>query len=156
MKDKEKQIEEMAMAKIICNAINNKELKHCDIQCNVDCLGIAKELLKHYQPKLPKDSVVLSREEFKLLTDIKDLQQQVQDSLSSMSEDIERIEKQASKETAEKCKEDISQLLKEHFGLGFYRLSCRDIIDDYFEKQYGLKEDAIRRILGEDIEKDEK
>ena len=69
---------------------------------------------------------------------------------------LELKEKEASKETAEKCKQDISQLLKEHFGLGFYRLSCRNVIDDYFEKQYGLKEDTIKQILGDDIEKDEK
>ena len=70
--------------------------------------------------------------------------------------DIEQHGIKLRKKTAEKCKQDISQLLKEHFGPGFYRLSCRDVIDDYFEKQYGLKEDTIKRILMENIEKDEK
>ena len=69
----EKQIEEMA--KKICNACKTRVSEQ---QCNSYkrevygycsmCKIIAKELLKHYQPKLPKDSVVLSREEYEKLT----------------------------------------------------------------------------------------
>lgn len=58
----DKMIQEMA--KIICNTVNGKELKHCDIQCEIDCLGIARELLKHYQPKLPENAVVLDFDYF--------------------------------------------------------------------------------------------
>ena len=59
--NEEKQIKEMA--KVICKIVNKKELKHCEVRCDIDCLGIAKELLKYYQPKPPKDSVVLTKEE---------------------------------------------------------------------------------------------
>ena len=57
---KQEQIEEMA--KVIRPILENRT----DI-CFIPDLDkpIAEELLKHYQPKLPKDSVVLSREEFK-------------------------------------------------------------------------------------------
>ena len=61
MTDQE-QIEEMAKA--IKPILENRT----DI-CFIPDLDkpIAKELLKHYQPKLPKDSVVLSREEYEML-----------------------------------------------------------------------------------------
>ena len=50
------------------------------------------------------ESVILSKADYELLTDIKALQLQVQESLNNMdSEDIARIEKQATKATVEKC-----------------------------------------------------
>lgn len=50
------------------------------------------------------ENVILSRNDYELLTDIKALQLQVQDSLTNMTnEDIERIEKQATKTAVEKC-----------------------------------------------------
>jgi hypothetical protein len=66
MEDKEKQIEEMA---------NCKNCVHEDI-CQLRTYSYCEEEVKekgceHYQPKLPEDSVVLSREEYKLLFDIK-------------------------------------------------------------------------------------
>ena len=57
MKDREKQIEEMR--EHICIGCSGKPCgEYCD-----KCKFVAEELLKHYQPKLPEDSVVLSREE---------------------------------------------------------------------------------------------
>ena len=53
---KEKQIEEMT--KVICKTVNNKELKHCEVQCNVDCIGFAEALLsliKQYQEQAVKE-----------------------------------------------------------------------------------------------------
>ena len=102
MTDKE-MIEEMA------NDIYG--LKSCDTYFEENCKLLAYDLFTLDWVKLPKDSVVLSREEYELLTDIKDLQQQVQDSLSNMSEDIERVEKQARKETAEKILNEVYWLV---------------------------------------------
>jgi len=57
--DKQKQIEEMA--KVIRPVLENR----VDIGFIPDLAEpIAKELLKHYQPKLPQGSVVLSKEEY--------------------------------------------------------------------------------------------
>lgn len=55
--EEQKQIEEMR--EHICIGCSGKPCgEYCD-----KCKFVAEELLKHYQPKLPKDSVVLSREE---------------------------------------------------------------------------------------------
>lgn len=60
MTDEQKQI--LEMGKRICTTIHNRELEHCEISCDIDCLGLARELLKHYQPKLPEDAVVLTED----------------------------------------------------------------------------------------------
>ena len=139
MKDTERQILEL-----------QKDLSDClqyDIEDSniVDTYDTAFYMVNKFNyQKIDKDSVVLSREELHKTEE------------NAYQVGITLGKKFGAKETAEKCKQDLSQLLKEHFGPGFYRLSCRDVIDDYFEKQWGLKEDTIKRILGEDIEKDEK
>ena len=57
MKDKEKQIEEMR--EHICIGCSGKPCgEYCD-----KCKFVAEELLKHYQLKLSKDSVVLTKSE---------------------------------------------------------------------------------------------
>ena len=59
MKDKEKQFEEMR--EHICIGCSGKPCgEYCD-----KCKFVAEELLKHYQPKLSEDSVVLTREDMK-------------------------------------------------------------------------------------------
>jgi len=64
MKNKEKQIEEMAkvMRNDICHNLNcancNSSRCYTDGKCHE--YHCAKILLEHYQPKIPKDSVVLS------------------------------------------------------------------------------------------------
>ena len=65
MKDKEKQIEEMA--KLIDDRILEANAWIGSMNKG-EGYWIAQELVKHYQPKLPKDSVVLSREEYEILT----------------------------------------------------------------------------------------
>ena len=57
MKDKENQFEEIAKSckNCVCNVVCDKKLDLKYFFDNHDC--------EHYQPKLPKDSVVLSREE---------------------------------------------------------------------------------------------
>ena len=71
-----------------------------------------------------------------------------------IAKEFEYVYNQGCKDTAEKCKQDLSELLSNHFGLGFYRWHCRDVIDDYFEEQYGIKEDAVKRILGSELAKE--
>ena len=62
---------------------------------------IAEELLKRYQPKLPKDSVVLSKEEWK----------QIKNSLYYSKEELERKLQKESKETAK----EICDLILEYW-----------------------------------------
>lgn len=81
--DKQKQIEEMA------NLIHHTEF--------VDISGyeeekIAEELLKYYQPKLPGNAVVLTKEEYEWLTCC----------FEKFEEIMNDIKEQAGKETAEK------------------------------------------------------
>ena len=106
----EKQIKEMAEQ--ICSysfccksAKDCYECEHNDMSIDASCTEIkcAKELLKHYQPKLPKDSVVLSREEYTLLlkSNINDVSEYIADELAT-----ER------KETAEKFYKKVRKLLK--------------------------------------------
>lgn len=69
MKDNEKHIEETA--KVIGNTWlvdlegNTKDV--CEVLDEVDIKGIARELYEKGYRKLPKDSVVLSREEYEML-----------------------------------------------------------------------------------------
>lgn len=65
----EKMIEEMA--RVIYKRINTIEkfgLTGMEL-----CRMVAKELVKHYQPKLPEDAVVLTKEEFERLKGIEEL-----------------------------------------------------------------------------------
>ena len=71
------------------------EIQNQDIDNFVKNIKYIKDFLN--------ESVILSKADYELLTDIKALQLQVQDSLNNMnSEDVARIEKQASKKTTEK------------------------------------------------------
>lgn len=96
MTEQERKIEEMA--KIIRPILENRT----DI-CFIPDLDkqIAEELLKRYQPKLPKDSVVLSKEEWK----------QIKNSLYYSKEELERKLQKESKDTAK----EICDLILEHW-----------------------------------------
>lgn len=131
--NKEKQIEEMS--KIIENAFKvyfgaNDLVEPEDFPYQAK--DLAKELLEHYQPKIPKDSVVntptiqceaysqndlvvLSREEFDRLKRVEtekdrlyeiklDLENQLIEKGWTEYEGADEIEKRVSKETAEKYK----------------------------------------------------
>lgn len=106
MKDKEKQIEEMANCdKCVHKKICKNEFKGAPI--------IEFQGCEHYQPKLPEDSVVLSREEkqeyenlVKLLTYNKPVKSRVYDV-------VKGIKNRASKETAEKIFAKIDEELAE-------------------------------------------
>lgn len=106
MKDKEKHI--LAITQDLSDCLEY-DIEDSSV---VDTYDTAYKLANKGWVKLPEDSVVLSREVFELLTDIKNLQQQVQDSLSNTSEDFERIAKQARKETAEKILNEMVNIIK--------------------------------------------
>ena len=75
MKDKEKQIEEMAKdLKDLVSIVRNVLVDRTDIGYIPDlAFPIAKEVLKHYQSKLPEDSVVLTEEEAERLSSSHDI-----------------------------------------------------------------------------------
>lgn len=98
-----KQIEEMA--KVICKTVHGKELKHCDVQCNVDCTGIATALYE-------QGHVVLTREEYdNLKLGIQKAHNKgVQAAFDMTKFKEESIKRKASKETAEKYQARIDEL----------------------------------------------
>ena len=105
--DKNKQIEEMS------DLINKTLFEYLDkenLSCKDVCDLLAKDLLEHYQQKIPEDSVVLSREELQKLKHYESEMfrlQGVVDELTNYGWDIldekeEKIRKAERKETAEK------------------------------------------------------
>lgn len=101
MKDKEKQIEEMA--KVIDDRLIEAR-GYLGSMNRGEGYWIAQKLVEHYQPKLPKDSVVLSREEYEILT--KDIEHPTDEVLKKLvvGKNIltEQVIEKTSKETAEK------------------------------------------------------
>ena len=106
---------------------------------------IAEKLVEHYQPKLPIDSVVLSKEEYKRLKRVEnekdrlyeiklDLENQLIEKGWTDYEGADEIEKRVSKETAEKIYTKIKNSflmnsknryklkiwIKEQFGVDIY------------------------------------
>ncbi len=99
MKDKEKQIEEMA------KIIDDRLIEARDYLGSMnkgEGYWIAQRLIEHYQPKIDKDSVVLSREEYESLQNLLTKRQNVIDSYRKCIDKRNSAIKQASKETAEK------------------------------------------------------
>ena len=96
---KEKQIEEMR--EHICIGCSGKPCgEYCD-----KCKFVAEELLKHYQLKLPEDSVVLTKEELENMVNMANVQIKC----------IADIAINARKETAEKILEQ-----SRYYGDNFY------------------------------------
>lgn len=118
MRDKEKQIK--LLTKRI-SKIQNKGVKDIPNFTNIfiDNQELAEEILKYYQLKLPKDSVVLSKEEYKNLKHYENEMYRLQgvvDTLTNEGWDIldekeEKIRKTQGKETAEKVITKIKQSL---------------------------------------------
>ena len=119
MSDKE-MIEEMTKdLKDLADIVRNVLVDRTDIGYIPDlAFPVAKEVLKHYQSKLPKDSVVLSREEYERLLKIKEGMSVKEinyfSNLFKLQKELEQVEKERdsaidncdrkSKETAEKYK----------------------------------------------------
>ena len=150
MKDKEKQIEVKKLVNIITKVYPNKY----SIEYPAKAIRLANELLERYQPKLPKDSVMLSMEEFKklntprvyisqkYLTD-KEVTEMLDKSMFSVIQDnstIEMIPSRAEieRETAEKFYKKVRKLLKKV-----------DIIVDGDEGLVGYEESAVDKGLTE-------
>lgn len=130
MKDKEKQIEDV-------ETIIKSNLAEGSF-ANTFARKVAIQIVEHYQPKLPEDSVVLSREEYKNLKHYENEMYRLQgvvDTLTNEGWDIldekeEKIRKAERKETAEKiidliktfCPdkkfvEVITRIIAERFGV---------------------------------------
>ncbi len=120
MKDKERQVEEMAKDLCVyCHEMT--EEKECPYneheeskqKCWESQLAQAKTLIEQGYRKLPKDSIVLSREEYERLKQVEnekdrlyeiklDLENQLIEKGWTDYEGADEIEKRVSKETAEK------------------------------------------------------
>lgn len=146
MKDKEKQIEEMANCeKCVCKPVC---MKTADIVKEQEFLSwneyVKSYGCKHYQPKLPKDSVVLTREEYKELKHYENEMyrlQSVVDQLTNEGWDIldekeEKIRKSERKETAEKILNELVGHTFEDDGWT-WTVSKEDI--QWLADKYGIK-----------------
>ena len=106
MKEQEKQIKEMA--KEIGNTWlvdlegNTKDV--CEVLDEVDIKGIARELYEKGYRKLPEDSVVLSREKYNLLINIKKFFEIADSEISAgnLLVYLKEFKEEERKETAEK------------------------------------------------------
>ena len=114
--------------------VKSKELQDQDIANFVKNIKYIKDFLN--------ESVILSKTDYELLTDIKALQLQVQDSLNNMdSEDITRIEKQATKATVEKCIQILEDMRVPEDGRHEWRDRHNDTLDRVkmrFTKEFGV------------------
>ncbi len=101
------------MAKVICKTVHGKELKHCEVQCNVDCTGIATALYEQGWLKGNEGSVVLTREQYKTLC-FKYGQCIMESNLRK--DEIEKLKvelKQAQKETAREILRELYDACKD-------------------------------------------
>ena len=130
MKNKEKQVEEMAkdcckslLHCCMCDDCNYKEISNLD-ECK--SMRIAENLVKKGYRKIPKDSVVLSREQFKILCEDK-----IEITHLSIDEEFKKEceyeIKQARKDKAEKC----IRLIKETFF-------TKEALCEFIAKQFGV------------------
>lgn len=134
MKDKENQIK--LLTKRI-SKIQNKGVK--DILF-IDNQELAEELLKYYQPKLPKDSIVFSKEEYE------GLKQEKLNAVCDLNMRIVELDnelKHASKETTEKIFDILYQWLdlENIEKYGFVTIQKFDFLRKFREiyKQFGAE-----------------
>ena len=142
MKDKE-MIEEMAkeISKTWLVDLEGNTQDVCEVLDRVDIESIAKELYEQGYRKLPKDSVVLTREELQENYVSKTLYEQLQKVSLARKEQIDKLSKkliEARKETAEKFVKKVKKLLKKV-----------DIIVDGDEGLVGYEESAVDKGLTE-------
>ena len=116
MKDKEKQIEEMAKCEDcilneVCNFKYKEEYKRNTLTPVLSNIKKLKsEICKYYQPKLLKDSVVLTREEYNIIDhNIKHLES-VCNNIQNYAEELETSLKQARKETAREILAEVGKV----------------------------------------------
>jgi hypothetical protein len=124
MLDRETRI--LEMAKDMCfhadSCTVGAENKCCTLNC--ETTWAAEKLVdKNYQ-KINPDDIVISKTEYERLkllseinTDFKQLRTNVEEALSINSSDIERVEKQATKNTAEKSYSIVKDIINQHYAL---------------------------------------
>ena len=123
--DKQKQIEEMARYLLD----GGFDL----ILAEADAIAISSHILKRYQPKIPENAVVLTREEFKAYGFVKEFfdGESTRITAGELVRALQLYDKQARKEMAEKfaerLKEDVSEDNELHEALNYY------LKRDYFE-----------------------
>ena len=161
MKDKEKQIEEIA------NMLEDFRTYRRFCGCN----GLAKMI---YDKLLPEDSVVISRGEYKRLKKVEtekdrlyeiklDLENQLIEKGWTEYEGADEIEKRVSKETAEKISKEIKQEIFNYLNVKSMAeldnlslvdsLMPYDVITDKLneiEKQYGVDTNKVLKDKTED------
>ena len=147
MKDKE-MIEEMANCfKCVCKPIC---MKTADISKEQELLSwneyIKQYGCKHYQPKLPKDSVVLSKEEKQEYENLVKLLIYDKPIKSRVYEFVKDTKDQARKETAEKILSLAKYLIEERNGMEGYDLEDVSVdgiivveVLDELAKQFGVE-----------------
>lgn len=134
---KQEQIEEMA--KLIDDRLTEANLWLGSMNKGKG-YWIAEKLIEYYQPKLPKDSVMLSREEYERLKRVEnekdrlyeiklDLENQLIEKGWTDYEGADEIEKRVSKETAEKI---LNAVDNESNGQTIS-------ITNYLRKKYGVE-----------------
>ena len=108
MKDKEKQIEEMAKV-IIQTSCNGKECENCSwirsVEEATECCVCLKALYCAGYRKIPEGAVVLSREEYEKLKTIEKNYEDMAKGYYPIAQICDELKRQASKETAEKILE---------------------------------------------------
>lgn len=133
MKDKE--IEGMQIR--ICNAC--KQYKKCDKElCTMSEL-VAKELSRFYQPKLPEDSVVLSKEKYSDYLILQQNHEFIREKAKELQADNERLYKNlgkfkglVSKETAEKIYDFVERYIMDDAEVEL-------LVKQWFEEQFGVE-----------------
>lgn len=126
MEDNKQQIEEMA--KLIRPILENRT----DVGFIPDLdKPIAEELLKHYQPKLPEDSVVISKEEFWKLSD--KFSKKELDDISQF-----RVNK-AVEEALEKILIESKQLVKKWLSRNDEKVGFIFDFEEFIKEQFGAK-----------------
>ena len=143
MKDKEKQIEEMAkeMSKELCCYYDKKKRKcincfgmeeDCDLHCN---FGRTLERLSNagYQ-KIDKDSIVLSRKEYEEV-------KRYQSYIPEMKKAFDKVHNNASKETAEKIFQELLKEAKTHEFGGWIEIEAINVYKMLIDKakQFGVE-----------------
>jgi transcriptional regulator of heat shock response len=141
--EKNKQIKEMMNdIKAIINTYYLRN-KNCDEDRYIR--DMAKILLEKYQPKLPEDSVVLSREEYEILT--KDIEHPTDKVLKKLvvGKNIltEQVIEKTSKETAEK-------MLKEIYCKSVKHIKGKELSECFIELSFE-QFDELARFIGVEI-----
>lgn len=108
-----------------------------DITCKVVVENLEKEILKHYQPKIPEDAVVLTREEYSDFLILKNNHEFIREKAKELQADNERLYKNIGKFkelTRKETAREIFELLKSKlFDLGnvVTEIDLEDILKEY-------------------------